>query len=104
MEKERRAGETRYTSIEASIDELTARFTLHEEMEKEVHKEAMAVVNSNTEAVTNLVKDAKALKELLNAWNTANGAIKALSIVGSVFKWLAAIAVVITGTITFFKS
>jgi len=96
--------DNRCSSIEASIDKLSERFTLHEDAEKQVHEESMKVVKGNTEAVEALVANTSDMTELLNAWQAANGAIKVLTVVGKVLKWLAGIVVVIAGIASYVKS
>lgn len=70
------------------LQKFYAEFVDHIEAEKAVQNTLTEAVNRNTLLVT---ESTRSTKELLEAWNAAQGALKVVAVLGRAVKWMAGI-------------
>ena len=70
------------------FDDHLKHFIKHEQEEIKRHNESIKIQHSHIKAVKELTEQTKGMKEVVEAWNAVNGAVKVGGIVGTFISWL----------------
>jgi len=98
MENDKRKGDKQIVLLQQKLDNHIDEYKQHCEAEDKRWDHLISAQELNTESIKNLTNSTKELTEstrdIVLAWQAANGTVKTMSMLGQFVKWLSGFAVI----------